>query len=590
MPVRSPVCTMVGHVDHGKSSILDQIRGTAVVAGEAGKITQAIGASIIPLTTIQKICGPLLETLKLKFTIPGLLFIDTPGHAAFTALRKRGGNLADIAVVVIDINEGIMPQTQEAIEILKTYKTPFIIAANKIDIIPGYKPLQGNLLQNLSAQATSVQEKIETKLYELVGRLHELGFAAERFDRVSDHTKQIAIVPTSALTGDGIPELLMVITGLAQKYLEQTLKVAIKGPAKGIILEVKEEKGLGTTLDVIIYDGTLKINDTIVIAGLEAPIITKVRALFEPAPLAEMREKKTKFSPVNQVTAATGVKISAPNIEQTVAGMPLQVATPPTLEKIKQTIQKELQEVLIETEKSGLIVKADTLGSLEAVDKLLKETDIPIKKASIGHISKKDISEAAAMLEQDPLKAVILGFNVKISPEAEQAAKTTKVKILTSPIIYKLIEDLQSWQTGEKKRREAEKLAGLIRPCKIQIMKGYIFRQSRPAVFGVDIQEGIIKPGTPLMKQDGSPLKEIKSIQLEQETIEKAEQGKQVAISVQGITVGRQVFEGDTLLSDIPETHFRKLKELKQHLSKQEIQLLKEIAEIKRKENPVWGI
>jgi translation initiation factor 5B len=298
--IRSPICTVEGHVDHGKTSILDRIRGTSVVTGEAGKITQAIGASIIPLSTIQKICGPLLKTLKMKFNIPGLLFIDTPGHAAFTALRKRGGNLADIAIVVIDINEGIMPQTQEAIEILKSYKTPFIIAANKIDLAGLKNPDKKPVLQAIEEQEPHTKAKIETKLYELVGKLHELGFESERFDRVQNYTKQIAIVPTSAQTGDGIPELLMVITGLAQRYLEEGLKCDTKGQAKGIILEVKEEKGLGTTVDVILYDGNLKRNDTIVIGSLTEPVVTKVRALLEPVPLAEMRAKKTKFKPVKE--------------------------------------------------------------------------------------------------------------------------------------------------------------------------------------------------------------------------------------------------------------------------------------------------
>ncbi|MBW2977979.1 translation initiation factor IF-2, partial [Candidatus Woesearchaeota archaeon] len=403
--IRSPICTVEGHVDHGKTSILDRIRGTSVVTGEAGKITQAIGASIIPLSTIQKTCGPLLQALKMQFTIPGLLFIDTPGHAAFTALRKRGGNLADIAVVVIDINEGIMPQTKEAIEILKSYKTPFIVAANKIDLIPGFKHKEGKpILQTIQEQDPKVITQIETKLYELVGKIHEMGFESERFDRVENHTKQIALVPTSAVTGDGIPELLMVITGLAQKYLEECLKCDTEGQAKGIILEVKEEKGLGTTIDVILYDGNLKKNDTIVIGSLTQPIVTKVRALLEPAPLAEIREKKTKFKPVQRVTAATGVKISAPELENTTAGMPLLSATPETLEKAKAEVQKEVEEVLIETDKSGVIVKADTLGSLEAVDKLLKEKQITIRKASIGNVSKKDISEAESIYEKDPLK------------------------------------------------------------------------------------------------------------------------------------------------------------------------------------------
>lgn len=592
MPLRSPICTIEGHVDHGKTSILDKIRGTSVVRGEAGKITQAIGASIIPLDTIKKICGPLLQSLKMEFTVPGLLFIDTPGHAAFTSLRKRGGNLADIAIVVIDINEGIMPQTQEAIDILKSYKTPFIIALNKIDLVSGYKDIKGPVLQAISSQDEHVKQDIEKKLYELVGSLFEMKFEAERFDRVQDYTKQIAIVPTSAETGAGIPELLMVLTGLAQRYLESCLECDKCAPAKGIILEVKEEKGLGKTLDVIIYDGCLKTNDTIIIGSLNQPIVTKVKALFQPAPLAEMRDKKAKFSSVKEVTAATGIKISAKEIEDAIAGMPIRsVLSDSNIDKVKQEIQKEVEEVLIETDAEGIIVKADALGSLEALNHLLKEKQIPVRKASIGQISKKDLSDAESMHEKDPLQSVILGFNIKLSPDAEPFVKKDKVKVITSDVIYRLIEDLEKWQEEEKKRQEAKALDLLTRPCKLKMLgKGYIFRQNNPAVFGVEVMAGILKSGTPLMKQDGSLLKPVKSIQLEQETVEKAEKGKQVAVSIDGITVGRQVGEEEILISDIPEEDFKKMKELKQHLSQEEKDILKEIAEIKRKHNPVWGI
>ncbi|MBW2979834.1 translation initiation factor IF-2 [Candidatus Woesearchaeota archaeon] len=589
--LRQVIIAVEGHVDHGKTSILDRIRGTSVVTGEAGKITQAIGASIIPLPTIQKICGPLLQTLNMEFTVPGLLFIDTPGHAAFTALRKRGGNLADTAIVVIDINEGIMPQTQEAIEILKTYKTPFIIAANKIDLIPGFQHKEGKpIVQAITEQEPKVQAQVETKMYELVGKIHELGFESERFDRVQDYAKQIAIVPTSADSGDGIPELLMVMTGLAQKYLESGLKCDTEGQAKGIILELKEEKGLGTTVDVILYDGNLKRNDLVVIGSLTEPVVTKVRALLEPAPLAEMREQKAKFKPVQSVTAATGVKIAAPQLENATAGMPLLSATQETVEEAKVEVQKEVQEVLIQTETSGVIVKADTLGSLEAVDKLLKEKNVQIRKATIGNISKKDISEAESIYEKDPFKAVVLGFNVHISPDALELAKKTKAKIITDAVIYKLIEDFEKWREEEKKRQEAKQLDVLVRACKVRIMPGYVFRQSNPAVFGVDVLGGVLKVAAPMMKADGSRLSEVKGIQQEQENIEKAERGKQVALSMGKVTVGRQINEGDILYSDIPEEDFRKLKGLKKNLSKEEITLLKEIAAIKRKENAVWGI
>src|SRR3989338_4421145 len=585
MNIRSPICTIAGHVDHGKTSILDKIRGTAIVETEAVRITQAIGASIIPLLTIQKICGSLLERLKIKFTIPGLLFIDTPGHAAFTNLRKRGGNLADIAIVVIDINEGFKPQTIEVIDILKQYKTPFVVALNKIDMVVGWQSNKTLLLENVSKQSATIQQLLDKKLYELVGRLSTFGLNSERFDRVDDYTKQIAIIPLSAKTGEGIPELLMVITGLAQKYLEKKLDIDIKRFAKGTILEVKETKGLGITLDVIVYDGTLKRNDLIVIGGLEKPIVTKVKALFEPMPLAEMRDKKTKFKAVQSVSASTGIKISSPDIENVVAGMPLRACKEEELEKVKEEIQKEVEEVVIETDDKGIIIKADTLGSLEALIKLLKEKNITIRKASVGNISKKDIAEASTIYAEDPLKAVVLGFNVSCDMK-----EVGLVKIITSDIIYKIIEEFEKWQTEEKARKEKDQLSQLVMPCKLQILKGYVFRQSNPAVSGIEVLAGKLKVGVGLMKDEGKMITFVKSMQSEQENIEDAEKSRQLAISMDNVTMGRQVNEGDILYSIMPESDFRRLKKLKEHLKPEEIEAIKEIAAIMRKENPTWGI
>jgi len=584
--VRSPICTIVGHVDHGKTTILDSIRGTSVAAREAGAITQAIGASIIPLASVKKVCGDLLNSLKISFTIPGLLFIDTPGHAAFTNLRKRGGNLADIAVLVVDIREGIKPQTAEAIEILRSYKTPFIIAANKIDLISGWRQNNVPLVKSIEMQGESVKAELDKKLYELVGAVYEkFGFTCDRFDRVEDFTKQVAIVPCSGKTHEGLPELLMVITGLAQKYLEQCLKCAVAGPAKGTILEVKEGKGLGTTLDVILYDGTLKLNDTIVIGTLGEPIVTKVKAMFEPAPLAEMREIKSKFVPVKEAHAATGVKISAHDIDGAVAGMPVRAASEDNLDEVRESIKSEIEEVLIETDETGIIIKADSLGSLEAMIKLLREKNINIRRASIGDINKKDISDAQCSLEAEPLECAILGFNVKPAPDLGSVG----VKIITENVIYKLIEKFEEWQLYEKKRLEQKELEGLVMPVKFQIMKGYIFRQNNPAVVGCDILEGTLRVGTPIMK-DGMVISHVKSMEMEQKSVKEAQRGKQLAVAMPGVTAGRQINEGDTLYSGIPEDDFRKLKEFKHLLKREEVGLLKEIAEIMRKNNPLWGV
>ncbi|HLD04983.1 MAG TPA: translation initiation factor IF-2 [Candidatus Nanoarchaeia archaeon] len=582
--IRAPICSVLGHVDHGKSSLLDAIRESNIVAKEAGGITQAIGASIIPLSTIQKICGPLLDKLQLKFSIPGLLFIDTPGHAAFTNLRKRGGNLADIAIVVVDINEGFKPQTFESIDILRSYKTPFIIALNKLDLLQGYEEKSKNLLENFNLQSSYVQQLIDQKIYEVVGQLYEkYKMNTERYDRVDDYTKQVAIVPCSAKTRAGIPELLMVLTGLAQKFLEQNLNINPRGPAQGIILEIKEETGLGKTLDVIIYDGRIALNDTIVIGGVEQPIVTRVKALFEPAPLSEMRDRKTKYNPVQQAIAATGIKIVAPDIENVIAGMPL-VVPGKNLEEAKKKVQEEVNEVAIQTDKNGVIIKADSLGSLEALTTLLKEKNIPIRKATVGPIMKKDYSDAEANYEQDPLQAVILGFNI---PEAES---TDKVKILTSDVIYRLIIDYTRWVEEEKRRLEEKELENLVRPCKLEFLRNCSFRASNPAILGVEVLRGTAKNGIPLMKTDGKPIGKIASMQLEKENVAKAEKGTQLAISLLDVTIGRQVQEGDVFYSAIPEEDFRKIKTLKKYLKPEEIEVLKEIAQIKRKENMVWGV
>jgi translation initiation factor 5B len=590
MATRKVLLTVVGHVDHGKTSLLDKIRKSAVATGEAGAITQAIGVSIIPIETIKKICGSLLDVFKGNISMPGLLAIDTPGHAAFTSLRKRGGSLADIAILVIDINEGFKPQTIESIEILKANKVPFIIAANKIDLINGWKNESGkNLLQNISELNHQIQGEFEKKMYELVAQIAKHELEAERFDRVSDYTKQIAIVPVSAISGQGIPELLMVITGLAQKYLEEKLQIEKHGDAKGTILEVKEEKGLGTTIDTIIYNGHLKVNDTLIIGDIGEPIVVKVRALLEPAELTEMREKKSKFKNVKEIFAATGVKISAPGLDKAIAGMP--VRSGKDIETLKQEVKKEVGEIIVEdNEEEGVIIKADTLGGLEALKNLLEEKEIPISSSSLGDLTKKDLSKLETMKDKDVFHGIILGFNVKIPSEIEELAKNKHLPIISNDVIYQTINDYESFVEKLKREIEMKEFSALVRPCKFAVLKGYTFRQNNPAIVGIEIEIGQMKTGDPIMSEHGKKISMVKSLKDGKENVSTALQGKQLALAMDGVTVGRQIEEGDFLYTDIPENDFKKLKELKKHLSKMEVEVLKEIAEIKRKDNPVWGV
>ena len=570
--IRQPIVILVGHIDHGKSSILERIKGISITKGEAGGITQSIKSYTVPLSTINKVCGDLLKAINLNVKIPGLLFLDSPGHAAFNNMRKRGGNLADIATLVIDINEGIKEQTIECINILKQYKTPFIIALNKIDTLPGWRSNPKiQLVKNISSQSDSVKELIDNKLYDLVGKLSELGFNSERFDRIEDFAKQISIVPTSAKTSEGIPELMMIITGLAQRFLEKELEIEVKGPGKASVLEVVEEKGIGLTLDLILYDGCIKIGDQIVIGSLEKPIITKVRGMFEL--------EKNKLKPVKEVHAAAGIKLVASEIDQVIGGMPLLVANENAESAISQ-VKSEVEEVIIQTDKEGVVVKADTLGSLEALVKLLKDKGLKIKKSHIGDINKKDIADALA--EKEPLNRVILGFNIKPISDG--------VKIIIHNIIYKIIEDYEKWKEDYSKLLEAKELDKITRPCKIKIMRGCIFRQSNPAVVGIQILGGIINTEARLMRADGSKASRVKNIQSEGKDIKSAEYGKEVAISLPNLVVGRQIKEDDVLFSDLTEEEFMKLKKLKKYFKTHEIEVLKEIANIKRKSDPMWGM
>jgi len=430
-------------------------------------------------------------------------------------------------------------------------------------------------------------------MYEIVAQVAEHGLQAERFDRVSDFTKQIAIVPVSAQTGQGIPELLMVLTGLAQKYLEKKLEVEEKGYCEGTILEVKEEKGLGMTVDCIIYNGKLRVNDTLIIGNVEQAIVTKIRALLEPAELTEMREKKSKFQNVKEVLAATGVKISAPGLENAIAGMPLRSSSGKAeeVERLKLEVQQQVGEVLSFIEQEhGVMIKADTIGGLEALRHLLEEKNIPIASASLGDISKKDLSKLETLKEKDEFTGVLLGFNVKMTPDIAEHAKVKGLTLILNEVIYKTIEDYEKYVDTLKKEIEKRELANLVRPCKFLLMKGYVFRQSNPAIIGVDIEVGKIRTSDPIMRGDGMRISTVKSLGEAQESLTVAEQGKQLAMAMDGVTIGRQVKEGDYLYTDIPEEHFKKLKELKKHLSKRELEVLKEIAEIKRKENPVWGV
>lgn len=590
MKIRSPIVSVLGHVDHGKTTLLDFIRGSAIASKEAGGITQHIGATEIPMEVIENICGDFLNKVTIKDTLPGLFFIDTPGHEAFTTLRKRGGALADLAILIVDVKDGFKPQTYEALNILKMYKTPFIVAANKIDKIYGWQTNENApFMQTFSKQATNVQQTLDTHIYELVGTLHEEGFESERFDRVTNFASQVSIIPISARSGEGIAELLTMLMGLAQQYLQEQLQIEVDAPAKGTILELKEETGLGLTIDAVIYDGILKKDDNIVLMTPNDAISTKIRSLLKPRPLEEIRESKKRFKKVDEVVAAAGIKIVAPNIENVVSGSPLRVARG-DMALVQDEMLREIEDIKIDTDEAGVMVKADTIGSLEALVNLLRDMDIPIRAADIGDVSRRDVVDATVVQNEDPLHGVIIAFNVKMLPSAAEELKNSDIKLFSGNVIYQITEDYQEWIRESEEKRKKEWLDAIVKPGKIRIIPKLVFRQSKPAIAGIEVISGTIKQGYILIRADGTRVGTVESMQDKGDNKKSVSRGQKVAMAIKDAIHGKHFEEGDELYVDIPEKHFRLLEtELKDKLSEDEYETLHETLDIKRKEEPDWG-
>ena len=580
--IRQPIVSVLGHVDHGKTSLLDFIRGSAVVSRESGAITQHIGATEVPIDSIYNVCGDLLKGKK--FSLPGLLFIDTPGHHAFTTLRARGGSLADLAVLIVDINEGFKPQTYESIKILKQYKTPFIIAANKIDSISGWQKNEGIAKTRIQQQRPNVKKVFEERLYEMIGTISEQKLNSDLYFNISDFRKTIGIIPISAKTGEGISELLMILVGLAQRFLEDRLHIE-SGPGKGSVLEVKEEVGLGKTIDAIIYNGIIKSDDKIVIGTKDEPVVTRIKALLKPKPLDEIRDPRERFDIVDEVHAACGIKISSPGLEEVIPGAPIRVAKDNLEEIIKEI--KNQTKIDFELDEQGIIIKADTIGSLEALIKESRDKGIKIRKAEIGNVSKRDIVETDATV--DPLNKLIFAFNIKILPEAKEELANTNITVFNEDVIYTIMENYDEWIEKKKVELERERRQDYMHPGMIKFLPEYVFRVSHPAVIGVRVLSGRIKTGMRLMKEDGKLIGAIKGIQSENKAVEEAIQGQEVAISIEGITVGRQIKGEDILYTDIPASDAKKLREM-DVLNLDERDVLNKIFEIKRKTDKFWGM
>jgi translation initiation factor 5B len=587
MPLRQPIISLMGHVDHGKTSLLDKISGTAKAAHEAGGITQHIGAMEVPISVIHKLCAGLLRAEQIS--IPGLLFIDTPGHRSFASMRRRGGALSDLAVVVIDVREGVMPQTREVLQILRHEKTPFVIAANKCDTISGWRspPARTSLAAFLPTLPEETQKTIDTKLYAISEQMDRAGFSAERYDRVSDYTHNVAIVPVSAKTGAGIADLLAVLVGLAQRFLETELETGER-PGEATILERSEERGIGPVANVIVYQGRLKVGDSIVVTGAEGPYLTKVKVLSRPALAAGGRSGTSRrLESLPEVVAAAGIQVGAPDIDKALPGGLLKVvhgAGEEAAARIREELEAATHPVLA-VEENGVWLKADTLGGLEALAFECKEARIPIKGAEVGGVTKRDVLLTQAV--HDPLCRAILAFAVPVQAEAQATLASGGVKVFTGEVMYHLLEEYAAWKELRKAQIEEERRKSIAHPAKLLVLPGFVFRKSHPAIVGIKVLAGTLRPPLHLMTQDGTDVGSLKGLQEKNEPLKEAHEGAEIAASIDGAVVGRSFSEGDTLYVSLTEEGARSLKDA--GLKPNELIVLQEIVKIRRAKEPFWG-
>ncbi|PHH51244.1 Eukaryotic translation initiation factor 5B [Ceratocystis fimbriata CBS 114723] len=571
--LRSPICCILGHVDTGKTKLLDKVRQTNVQEGEAGGITQQIGATYFPVEAIKQKTQVVNRDNSFEFKVPGLLIIDTPGHESFSNLRSRGSSLCNIAILVVDIMHGLEQQTLESMRMLRDRKTPFIVALNKIDRLYGWNKIDNNgFRDSLSQQNSSVQKEFQNRLDQTKLAFAEQGFNAELFYENRNMSKNVSLVPTSAHTGEGVPDMLKLLLQLTQDRMVDSLMYLSE--VQATVLEVKAIEGFGMTIDVILSNGVIHEGDRIVLCGTEGAIVTNIRALLTPAPMRELRVKGS-YVHNKEIKAAMGVKISAPGLEGAIAGSRLLVVGPDDDEDdLIDEVESDLATLFsrVETTGRGVSVQASTLGSLEALLDFLKDCKIPVATVGIGPVYKRDIMQTGVMLEKSPDHAVMLCFDVKVDKEAQQYAEENCIKIFQADIIYHLFDSFTAHQAEmlEKKKEESKMLA--VFPCVLNTVA--VFNKTTPIVIGVDVAEGQLKINTPLaaVRTGSNGQKEIvgigrvTSIERDHKQIPVCKKGQpSVAVKIEmgnhQPTYGRHLEESDKLYSLISRASIDCLKD-----------------------------
>ncbi|XP_067943985.1 eukaryotic translation initiation factor 5B-like [Watersipora subatra] len=583
--LRAPVVCVLGHVDTGKTKILDKLRKTNVQDGEAGGITQQIGATNVPLEAIEKQTSFVKDFKMEDLKVPGLLIIDTPGHESFSNLRTRGSSLCDIAILVIDIMHGLEPQTLESIQLLKKGKTPFVVALNKIDRLYGWKPSARQDVQAvIKKQTANTKAEFDERASMVITQLAEQGLNSALYYENTSPKEYISLVPTSAHSGDGIGNIIALLCEYSQTFLAK--RIAITDNLQCTVMEVKALPGLGTTVDVILVNGKLRNGDVVVLPGTEGPIVTHIRELLMPEPMKELRVK-SQYRHHKEVEAAQGVKIVGKDLDKVLAGLPMYVAKyQDEVEVYKEWIAAALKNVLnaIKLSPTGVFVQASTLGSMEALLEYLRSVKVPYAGINIGPVHKKDVMKASAMLEHgEPEYATILAFDVKVERDANDLADSLGVKIFTAEIIYHLFDAFKNYQEELLEIGQRENNHLKIFPCKLRVLPQFVFNSRDPIIMGVSVEAGFLSNGTPICvpSKEFTNLGIVTSVEKENKPVERATKGMEVCIKIENLPgqaprlFGRHFDEKDMLVSKISRESIDAVKKYwKRDMSKDDWRLI----------------
>ena len=488
---RPPVVTIMGHVDHGKTSLLDYIRNTHVVSKEAGGITQAIGAYQVEINGNK------------------ITFIDTPGHAAFTEMRARGAKITDIVVIIVAADDGVMPQTKEAIDHAKSAKVPIIVAINKID-------------------------KTTANVDKIMSEMSEYGLTPEEWGG------DTIFVKLSAHTGENVDLLLENIIALAEM---EELKANPKRYAVGTVIESKLDKNKGVTASLLINNGTLRLGDPIVVGSSFGKVRTLKDSNGKDLTSAEP-SMPVEITGLNEVPVA-GDKFMAFEDEKTARSVAEKRSV---LEKEKKFTKKTVSlEDLFERIESGhkeinVVLKTDVKGSEEAVKNALEKINVEgvkvtVIRSGVGTITESDVVLASAS------NAIIIGFNVVPSSKTKEAAKNYNVDIRLYNIIYKLVEEIESAMKGMLDPEYEEVTTG-----EAEIRQ--IFKFSKVGnIAGVHVTSGVVKNNSECkLIRDGVIITttKIKSLQREKDQVKEVKSGFDCGITLENYT---DIKVGDTILT-----------------------------------------